>query len=181
MDEQARLLAIAKENGVSVHHFSGVDKIKEALVEAGVPFFDGDMDGDMDEPQAEEAQAILGASNTDPAVLDEQDKIAEMRDKLTEAEAEAEGEDDEQVERLRDAMAAQSEALDKRLARKKAAAVRSSERVICVAIKPFHVQKTDLGQPDHSGTSIKVTIGQKLELAAVTAAMLEARGQVTIA
>ncbi len=177
MDEQARLLAIAKDNGVSVHHFSGVDKIKEALVEAGVPFFDGD----MDEPQAEEAQAILGASNTDPAVLDEQDKIAEMRDKLTEAEAEAEGEDDEQVERLRDAMAAQSEALDKRLARKKAAAVRSSERVICVAIKPFHVQKTDLGQPDHSGTSIKVTIGQKLELAAGTAAMLEARGQVTIA
>lgn len=175
--KRRELYELARAQGIDVHHKTGIAKLQEVLVESGIPF---EAYND-DTAEQEDAPDMLGANKTDDAVLDEQDELAELRDKLTEAEAAADSPDDPHVKALREQLSARVEGLDKKLARKKASTVRKSERVNCVALKKFHVQKTDLGMTDHQGSSIKVTIGQKMLLPAALAASLEARGQVSIA
>jgi hypothetical protein len=111
--------------------------------------------------------------------MDEQDELADLRDQLSDAEAAAESDDDPRVAKLREQLATRIEGLDKKIARNKAAAVRKSERVECVAQAKFHVQKTDLGLRDHQGSSEKVRPGQKLLLPLALAEALRARGQVS--
>lgn len=46
MDDRERLLKLAKENGVEIHHKSGLAKIQEALIDAGIEFELIDTDAD---------------------------------------------------------------------------------------------------------------------------------------
>ena len=183
--EQARerLLKVAKDNGVDVHHKSGVEKLTEALTEAGVAFepYNDDTTAKLDpEDEAYEPEAeILGLNpDADEEVLDEKDAVADMRDDLTALEASDASE--EEIEAEREKVAAATAALDNKMARKKASAVRKGERVHCKALSKFHVQKTDLGQPDSSGASVKIKAGQELMLPAGIAIGLEERGQIVI-
>jgi len=178
MDEKEtkrrELYELAKDNGLDVHHRAGIDKIQEALIEAGISF-EAFNDDSAEAPAKAE---ILGMNNTDPDVMDEQDELADLRDQLSEAEAAAESDKDPHVARLREQLAAKIEHLDKKVARNKAAAVRKADRVECTATAKFHVQKTDLGLRDHQGASEKVKPGQKLLLPVTLAETLRKRGQV---
>lgn len=177
-----RLLKIAQAHGLDVHHMSGVEKLTEALVDAEIPFepYNDDTTAALDpEDEAHVAPEVLGASqDVDEDVMEDKDQVADMRDDLTVLEAT--GASEREIEAEREKVAAATAALDNKVARRKAAAVRKGEKVRCKALKKFHVQKTDLGQPDPHGASIKVKVGQELMLPAGIAAGLEAREQVVI-
>lgn len=176
--KRLQLLELAKANGLDVHHKSGIAKLQEALIEAGVSFESyNDDSAEQAEPVAED---VLGAKPVDSATTKLQDEIEDLRDELTAAEAVAKSADDPIVTALREQLAAKVENMDKRAARAKVAAVQASEKVQCVALKKFHVQKTDLGLRDHHGQSIEVSVGQKMMLAEGLAKSLEARGQVAM-
>ena len=130
------------------------------------------------EDEAYEAPKVLGAVTTDDDILDDKDVIAEMRDKLSQIELTSKNQDE--IDLAREQVSAAMGALDRKVARKKAQAVRKDERVECVALRPFHVQKTDLGEADASGASVKVKINQPLMLPKGKALGMQERGQVRI-
>ena len=180
-DERKRLYELCRENGIDVHHKTGIPKLTELLVEAGIAFETADYSetAHLDpEDAAYRQEKVLGAQTTDPDIMDDKDVIAEMRDQLSQIEATSESK--EEVERAREKVAMATEALDKKIARRKAQEVRKSDRVECVALTRFHVQKTDLGEADASGVSIKVAPGTRMMLPHGKAVGLEARGQVRI-
>ena len=177
-----RLTKLAKEHDLDVHHKSGVEKLTEALIEADIKFepYNDDETAALDpDDEAHAEPEVLGAAkDVDEDVMDDKDSVADMRDDLTVLEAS--GASEKEIEAEREKVAAATAALDSKVARRKAAAVRKGEKVKCKALKKFHVQKTDLGQSDPHGTSIKVKVGQELMLPAGVAAGLEAREQVVI-
>ena len=180
-DERKRLYDLCRENGIDVHSRTGIPKLTELLVEAGIAFEAAEYSEtahlDPEDP-AYRQEKVLGAQTTDPDIMDDKDIIAEMRDQLTQIEATSENK--EEVARAREKVALATEALDKKIARKKAQEARKGDRVECVALTKFHVQKTDLGEADASGVSIKVTPGTHMMLPHGKAIGLQARGQVRI-
>lgn len=185
MDEKEQfrreLYELAKREGLDVHHKAGIEKLQQALVDAGVPFepYNDMATAALDpEDEAYEAPQVLGAITTDDDVMDDKDVIAEMRDKLSQIELTSKNQDE--INAAREQVAAAMGALDRKVARRKAQAVRKSERVQCVATAKFHVQRTDLGEADPNGGSVKVAIGQQMMLPKDKAVGLEARGQVRI-
>lgn len=149
MDDRKRLLNLAKENGVDIHHSSGLQKIQEALIDAGIEF-------DLVDTPSERPPAPDEV--TEPVAEDTQSEVERLRAELAKAqEREA-------------AMAAE----------RKASAATSEGLVECVVLKKFHIQRTDLGMPDTSGQSVRVTPQTRIKLRHSLAEMLSARGQVAI-
>jgi len=156
MDDKTRLFELAKANGVDVHHFAGIAKIQEALIDAGVEF-------------------DLVDTDTDRAPAPDEPEVH------AEAEAEAAPETPEQMEaRIRAAILAEAAPVGDPVEITPAQATAPAGKVKCVVMTRFQIQKRDLGIPDESGVSVKVHKGDKIDLEAGLAASLEARGQVTV-
>lgn len=171
-DETTRktLYELAKANGLEPHSRTGVAKLQEMLVEAGIPF---DAPDDTD-PALAAAQAA--AAEEDEA-LTLQEEIEDDRDALTDLEES--GASVEEVEAAREALSAKIEKSDKQQARAKAKAARK-DRVDCIVMKKVHIQLVDMGKADAFGRSEKMQPGDEVKLTRALAESLEARGQVKV-
>jgi hypothetical protein len=171
-DETTRktLYELAKANGLEPHSRTGVAKLQEMLVEAGIPF---DAPDDTD-PALAAAQAAAAAEEE---TLTLQEEIEDDRDALTDLEES--GASLEEVEAAREALSAKIEKSDKQQARAKAKAARK-DRVDCIVMKKVHIQLVDMGKADAFGRSEKMQPGDEVKLNRALAESLEARGQVKV-
>ena len=172
-DETTRktLYELAKANGLEPHSRTGVAKLQEMLVEAGIPF---DAPDDTD-PALAAAQAAAAAEEDEAPTL--QEEIEDDRDALTDLEES--GASVEEVEAAREALSAKIEKSDKQQARAKAKAARK-DRVDCIVMKKVHIQLVDMGKADAFGRSEKMQPGDEVKLNRALAESLEARGQVKV-
>ena len=167
-DVRKELYELAKANGLEPHSRTGVAKLQEMLVEAGIPFA----------PRGPSDPALEAAHE---AATDEEyksrwkEEIEDDSDALTDLEES--GASVEEIEAAREALSHKIEKSDKQAARAKAKEARK-DRVTCIVMKKVHIQRVDMGIADASGMSDKMQPGAEIRLKRELAESLEARGQV---
>lgn len=171
-DETTRktLYELAKANGLEPHSRTGVAKLQEMLVEAGIPFATRG-------PSNPALEAAHEAATDEEYKISLQEEIEDDRDALTDLEES--GASVEEVEAAREALSAKIEKSDKQQARAKAKAARK-DRVDCIVMKKVHIQLVDMGKADAFGRSEKMQPGDEVKLNRALAESLEARGQVKV-